>query len=324
MASRSGRQAASHRLFHSCLSSDIPLPELPLCAQGTPPCIRLRLAAAGEIDSTGFTTSHDWCDADGRLICRSARREEQFLLLFPEQASFLIGPGALITCCPAQGVDQIRLRHLLLNQVLPRYLAHAGELLLHASAVSLPGGRTVAFMGESGRGKSTLASYCHAHGAQAIDDDCILLRFDNSGPSVIGGVPTLRLFPDSLEALGHDPADFEPYADSSEKLQMRLPADGVTDAQESKVLDGLFLLAPPSNPAGVSIEPATGSEATMAIIGSAFSLAPSEPDTMARIFAQAARLLTGDRPLHVNNLRYPRDHACLPQVLSALLDWQRD
>jgi ABC-type dipeptide/oligopeptide/nickel transport system ATPase component len=187
-------------------------------------------------------------------------------------------------------------------------------LVLHASAVTLPNGSTVAFLGESGSGKSTLASYCQLQGAQIIDDDCILLRTHEGETRVTGGAPTLRLYPDSLRALGHNAADFAPYADGSSKLQMRLTHDS-----QSQQLTAVFLLNAPlteSSGKAVSIQPAAGQVAMMSMLNSVFSLDPSDTGTQADTFRRVAQTLGAGLPVY--NLHYPREHTALPQVLHAL------
>lgn len=310
---------SAYLLFDTPFCSEIALPELPEC-RSNEAFVSIRVVDDGQIDPAKFVTRHDWRDGHGELICRCARRESDYLLSLPQQANFHIDMGGIINCVPAPGIGQGVLRQLLLNQVLPRYLAQTGEFLLHASAVTLPNGNSVAFMGDSGFGKSTLASYCHLQGAHIIDDDCILLRSCDRGIRILGGVPTLRLYPDSLHALGLNPAGFMPYADSSTKLQMNL-AETATGNHKTPVLDALFLLRAPGDvPTGstVSIEPAGGQAAMMATLGSAFNLDPSDPGTMLRTFRHAAQTLTGGLPVY--HLNFPRQHAALPRVLQAMLD----
>jgi hypothetical protein len=274
---------------------------------------------SGDLDLEGFSVCHEWKADDGRIICSSARREDEYLLSFPERASFHIDPAGVISCLPAQDVAHRLVRQLLLNQVLPCYLAHTGTLLLHASAVTLPNGKTLAFLGSSGRGKSTLASYCHQQGAQIIDDDAILLRCENQQISITGGVPTIRLLPDSLTALGHNPDAFMPYVDYSDKQQMRLPT-GSTPGREARALDGLFLIAAPEAVSAVAIEPVGGQVAMMAVLNGLFSLDPSDPETMIRSFSQVAALLSGAQGLQMQHLSYPRRHDYLPTLYRALLE----
>jgi hypothetical protein len=316
---------ATYLLFDTPVHSQVLLPELPTLhdCPGITPTVTIRQMAASRINAEGFQTRHEWRTEQGRMVCRCLRRGTDYLLSFPQQADFLIETGGAITCLPAPGVAQGLLRHLLLNQVLPRYLAHTGEQLLHASAVTLANGKTVAFLGESGFGKSTLASYCHLRGAHFIDDDCILLRCGEGGMRIAGGVPTLRLYPDSLRALGHDPAGFTPYGDRTDKLQMSLAAQ---QAQVSSpvTLQALFLLGAPGDaPAddAVIITPAGGQIALMSLVRGAFTLDPSDKHTLRQMFQRHAQILSAGVPVY--HLNYLRAHRMLPQVLQALLSWPR-
>jgi hypothetical protein len=63
---------------------------------------------------------------------------------------------------------------------LPAFvLIMRGEAVLHASAVDV-GGRVLAFVGQSGMGKSTMAALVCAAGGRLVTDD--VLRLDTSGP----------------------------------------------------------------------------------------------------------------------------------------------
>ena len=315
------RQGAyqNYRIFDYALRSQVPLPELPFCGHSEP-FVTTRRVVSSEADLAGFDPCHSWCSDSGQLTAQVSRRCEDYLLSFPGQAGFLLAQNGVISCVPEPEVEERRLRELLLSQVLPRYFAHTGELVLHASAVTLPNGCTVAFLGESGYGKSTLASFCHQQGAQYIDDDCILLRSGSGQAVILGGAPTVRLNSDSMDALGQDTTAFVPYADCSGKQQMRL-ADGLTPGAECRALDALFLLDAPQESGAlhaVSIEPATGQRAVMAMISSAFNLDPSDHNTMSRTFESATGCLR--EGLSVYHLHYPREHALLPTVFQALLD----
>ena len=309
----------TYRFFDTSVSSELPLPEL-RNSRDVEPAVTVRQMFDGQINPGEFETRYEWHNDQGQLICRCARRDADYLLYLPSQATFHIELDGIINYLAAPEVGQGLLRQLLLNQVLPRYLAHSGELLLHASAVTMPNGRTVAFLGDSGYGKSTLASYCHLQGAQIIDDDCILLRSDDYGVCITGGVPTLRLYPDSLHALGHNPAGFAPYADNSNKQQMRL-AERVTPSSGSRPLNAVFLLCAPLETtagSGVIIESASGQAAVMSMLSSAFNLDPSDQATQLATFQRVARTLGEGLPVYT--LHYPREHSALPQVLQALLN----
>lgn len=83
---------------------------------------------------------------------------------------------------------------LLAGSGMAHALAAAGHGCLHASAVEVDG-RAIAFIGPSGRGKSTLAGILCAAGAGAVSDD--LLRCEPSGEEIVchRGGRRLRLRP---------------------------------------------------------------------------------------------------------------------------------
>lgn len=80
---------------------------------------------------------------------------------------------------------------LLAGTVSAIVLTLRGHTVLHASAVLL-NGRSMAFVGQSGRGKSTVAALMCVAGARLVTDD--LLAVDPGPPAIcIGGASELRL-----------------------------------------------------------------------------------------------------------------------------------
>ena len=83
----------------------------------------------------GTTWKHHWY-VDTTLTLSYGVYEQYHWLRFPDPADFKISlDGREIHGYPFPGVPEHTLRHLLLDQVLPRCLAHQGHLLLHASSV---------------------------------------------------------------------------------------------------------------------------------------------------------------------------------------------
>ena len=101
--------------------------------------------------------------------------------------------------------DHVEMRGWQLRQVAPTVAACFERLTLHASAVGIDG-RIVAFVGESGVGKSTLAWALVKAGADPVSDDLLPIRFDAStayvptpfGPSPIAAVCFLARHKDIL------------------------------------------------------------------------------------------------------------------------------
>ena len=121
--------------------------------------------------------------------------------------SFRIRGGREVVVTPDPQVDDLVLQRFMLGPVLAAVLHQRRRLILHASAVALPMG-AVAFLGESGSGKSTLAAHFHARGCPLIADDIVAIQVEQETHLVYPGVPEIRLWPDSVSALGEDPDDF--------------------------------------------------------------------------------------------------------------------
>jgi len=318
-----------YRIFDTTLECDFPLPELPSVgdendsrAQTVP--VTMGAGGLNQFEGQGFKTSFEWFNYDGSPACWCERRRvdrgDEYLYTFPERASYHISETGLISCYLHDGASQTMLRHLLLNQIVPRYLATTGRLVLHASAVTLASGESVAFLGRSGFGKSTLASSFHRHGAQLISDDCILLDRDQNGVTVVGGLEGIRLFPDSVNALFNESAGFTNYTPYTDKQQLLLRGQAGNDCPQPRALDTLFLLndpgQEPSNDVRVGTVP--GSTAMMAMIGGAFSLDPSDRELIISNFRNTAQVIS--EGVDIYTLCYPRDHSKLGEVRAAVND----
>ena len=116
-----------------------------------------------------------WELPEGCVWLSMSRVEGGYQLRFPGLATFHVSARAeTVRCWPHPGTPGNTVRHLFLDQVMPLVLSLAGRTVLHASAVSTGNG-AIAFSGESGRGKSTLAGAFVNHGASLMTDDCLLL-----------------------------------------------------------------------------------------------------------------------------------------------------
>jgi len=107
---------------------------------------------------------HEWKESDNTVTLSIAVHQTGFLLRIPEFCDFILDTTQRsVQVLPHDMLDEHTIEHLLVDQVLPRLLAHEGQLLLHACAVNVDG-RTVLFLGKSGWGKSTIAALFHHAG----------------------------------------------------------------------------------------------------------------------------------------------------------------
>lgn len=117
-----------------------------------------------------------------------------FLLRVENGSDFYISPGGQYII--RVGEENRRLtnldRDILLGPVLVLALAMQSVWSLHASATIL-NGKTFAFLGESGQGKSTLAAYLTGAGWQLVADDILPVTGDAAGVQAWPRFPQLKL-----------------------------------------------------------------------------------------------------------------------------------
>ena len=107
---------------------------------------------------------------------------------------FLVTPDA--RCIHARTLDQTNEEALLaylLVDALSFSMVRLGREPLHATAVLTPHG-VVAFVGESGDGKSTLGALLVRHGFRLVTDDMLVLTVDGDECVAHAGPPRIKLY----------------------------------------------------------------------------------------------------------------------------------
>jgi hypothetical protein len=138
---------------------------------------------------------------------RSTVSAEGVVLELDKVGTFLIRNGSEVLVDPEPGVPDDDLQPFLTGPVMAILLHQRGLLVLHSSAVMIDG-VAVCFLGNKGYGKSTIASQLFARGHKLISDDLAPLFFENDGPVMFPGFPKIKLYEDSIHAVGSDPFDF--------------------------------------------------------------------------------------------------------------------
>lgn len=244
---------------------------------------------------------------------------EDYLACFTDLCTFRIRPKEMrIECTPAPGTPSSTIVHLLLDHAIPRFLSlQTGYLVLHASAV-LVGGLAVAILGQSGQGKSTLATYLASHGSSLLTDDCLVLRQQASDGKWFAepGYASVRLWSDSSEALGiADDAltEFAHYTDkmrTSNRLNMR-------HARDRTRLAACLVLAPPAEYRKPVMNSLSTAESFQALLHAVFRLDPENADLNRREFDSLMDVMASVR---CYSLSYERDYELLPAVRKVIMD----
>ncbi|MHB9131971.1 MAG: serine kinase [Armatimonadota bacterium] len=152
-------------------------------------------------------------------------QQDTVFLKWEQIGSFRMQGGREVTVDVFPEIEDAVLQAFITGPVLGAILYQRGCLVLHASAVALDG-RAIAFIGESGWGKSTLAAHLLASGGQLITDDIVAVQVGDEAHRVFPGVPEIRLLPDAVTAIGKNPEDLP--TDMPGSVKRVCAVDGVT------------------------------------------------------------------------------------------------
>ena len=276
--------------------------------------VKFHVAESRDQTSVQSVAFHQWTFPDGSLWTQFHRTDSGYLLRFPDLADFLVSQhGREVTCFPMPQVTVETVRHLYLNQVLPLALGRQGKLVFHASAIEIADG-AVAFMGESGRGKSTLAASFATNGFRFLTDDGLLLEPLDNGYQVMPSHPSIRLWDDSEQALIEAGAPKAPPVQFTSKARF-LAGEGVMFCDQPQPLRRIYFLGDglPQQP---TFEPLSAAEALIELVKHSFLLDIEEREMLAAHFDELSRLVI--QPL-CYRLDYPRRFEDLASVRQAIV-----
>jgi hypothetical protein len=252
---------------------------------------------------------HVWRMPDGTDWALFFRGPSGYLVRFPRLADFEVSPdGKHVHAWPIPGTTGATLQQLHLNQVLPLALSKQGQIVLHASAVEISG-QAVAFVGPSGRGKSTLAASFAMHGTGFLTDDGLHLVWRGEELMVLPSHPSIRLWEASRTALGTDTLQVAPPVAYTSKARY-LAGAGLTFCAQARPLRRIYLLGTSATdvPHLARAKPA---DAMMAMVRNSFLLDIEEHQVLARHFTDFARI--AEMPIHYH-LDYARHYDELPRL----------
>ncbi len=313
-----------HKIFNAVIASSIRLPELPQIKSATAlgtPTITFRVFDQCRVAFHKPHWIHHWYgdEESSEVAISIACQNERYLLRFPGLADFVLELGsASIQCYPFPDIPAETVRHLLLDQVIPRFMGHQGNLILHASATLLPDDTGIAFLGKSGWGKSTLASSFHQNDAILVTDDSLLLGVKNKQLVGTPAYAGARLWKDSAEKIFPNRSDLTSVSHFSEKKRLILPNPG--DCFTEIDLKLIFLLQDPVESItedGIKIERLEGGDAIMALIKRAFLLNPKDMESVARQFKSASSIAASNPVVYA--LSYQHDYDQLDELRAAIL-----
>lgn len=256
----------------------------------------------------------------GDIWLSSQKAKGGYILSFPGLCSFRIESHARrIDCALESDIPTSVVAHMILDHALPRLLSLLpGFVVFHASGIQV-GNEVFAVLGQSGQGKSTLASWFGQQGYPLLTDDCLVVRWDEGAGQWLAqpSYHSVRLWPDSVEALGIPQENLREFAGYSAKRRTGREVD-FRFASSGLPLAACFVLGnEPAHAGSPKLHPLSVNEAFRALAGAVFRIDPENSAVNRREFDVLTRLIGTVR---FWSLHYEREYRWLPSVQQTILN----
>ena len=174
----------------------------------------------------------------------------------------------------------------------------------------------IAFAGETGKGKSTLAASFHTAGFHLLTDDGLVVAPGDNYSFALPVYPGLRLWPQSVAALLEKWSPGSSVSHYSEKQRIKLQKE---DGLDSVKLSSLYMLISPNSnddAGSISVTRLSPRDACLELMRNSFQLDVNNIQHLSRLLAETSAVA---EQLPVFSLSYPRDFSRLPEVHEAIL-----
>ncbi len=274
------------------IECETPIPLLAgSAAEATGRTLELSLTGSGKARQGWPASASLICDErapDGSSIFQvELDPDAGYLISGPEYGAHRLSARATQLRCDPEGVAAAAWQRLLISQVLPLATLVRGQEVFHASAVVCAAG-AVAFLGNSGAGKTSLALELCRRGASFLADDVLALELRERRLLAHPGTPVAGIARTQAGAVEEtsDPAAYETLAVNARERLVQ-----VAGAREPAELAALFFLERrPDGPERPCFEPTADAQM---LLGATFNLLVTTPERLHRLLevcAIAARL----------------------------------
>lgn len=203
----------------------------------------------------------------------------------------------------------------LLGQVFSYSLIKLGLEPLHATVVVVDGS-AVAFLGDTGYGKSSLGAAFLQAGYPLLTDDLLVAREAGGCFLAYPGPARIKLFPEIAETFLKAKTNGTLMNPFTTKLV--IPLEASQYSREARPLRAMYLLQPPratSQGKRVTIRKRSQRQACLDLISNTFNTEVVHPDRLAQQFSLATQLAAS---VPFKSLSYPRDLSRLPAVVDRI------
>jgi hypothetical protein len=295
--------------YGAVLSSTVLLPELPTHGHADPDLF-VTSANAIAIDEKWRWVEPP--DKPSESWLAVATGPAGYRLLFDGGGEFVFSMSERRITALTGSADLATTRHLLIDQVVPLVLAHAGRLVLHASSIETSIG-AVALMGPAGAGKSTLTTSFAVNGARVLADDALVVGKRGGDWLAFPAYAGVRIWPDVIATARTD-GDPPRVAPDTEKRRLG-PAEGLSFCREPVPMRRIYVLDL-EEVDRITLVPLSGRDALMAVVAHTFTLDASDTSRAADQLDRAHALCCD---VSVKRLQYPRHFDMLADVREVIL-----
>ncbi|WP_394729461.1 hypothetical protein [Altererythrobacter sp. GH1-8] len=248
-------------------------------------------------------------------VRRLGRSSETLLVAFQVGVEFEVSFGArrIALTHAAPHLPENTIRHLLIDQLVPRVIAQLGSLVVHASAVKV-GNKAALFLGDTGQGKSTLAASFMMAGHELICDDALCVEWSAQKPVAAPVFQDLRLNSDSIESIFPNAPATTTVAHYSSKRHVAVAPDICADEGPFPIAS-IFMLAPAAT-GPTRVDRLVGGEACMALVQHSFLLDPQDIQNAAKRLKHCEAIA---QSIGVFKVSYKKQFAKLPELRNSIL-----
>jgi hypothetical protein len=230
---------------------------------------------------------------------------------------FLVSPdGRRILGHALKHASEESFKTYLLGHVLSFSLLRRGVEQLHSTTVVIDGS-AVAFLGDSGYGKSSLGGAFLAQGHAVLTDDLLVLEKNGRGFHAHPGPPRIKMYPAMARRVLRSHPRGEAMNHATRKLIIPLLQAQLSGKKVP--LRAIYVLNPPATSLGskrISIRRMTDRRAFLELLRNTFNSIDLEPQRLKAQFNFARDVC---HVVPVRALSYPRVTRMIPKLTAAIL-----
>jgi hypothetical protein len=304
-------KTGTYCLYGLTLKSEVPLPCPRLENDQVVPDVELCECSEQELSAACNRVSKSFQD-DGFWQCRIFEDETAYVHWRDHFEFVVLLKGRRVLWRKLQDVPDEVFFTYFTGHVLSYCLLLRGIEPLHATAIVVDG-EAVAFLGDSGDGKSTLAASFLSKGYSLLTDDVLVLEFFEDRVLTHPSLARIKLTPESANAMFNGRRAIPMNSFTS---KMIFPLQASQHIREPVRLRIVYVLPGSLSDSQIAIRRLFGRASFLPLIRNTFNNAVLNRSRIQQQFAFATRLV---RMVPIKQLSYPKGLELLPRVADRIL-----